>query len=172
MELSEHTRYIMDGDRSVQNYQSISKNWEKLRNHPCVIAAYQELIRELPDKRFAVADAWYQIGRLYQQSEQFYRAINAYDQLFKTVDRSTWQLEGTYQQAICYQAIWEYRKAYENVKAYIKTNYPETKYFQEAQQIVQQMERDTDGDGYMFYQEQEARTSDQDANDYPRSFQR
>ncbi|MCH8292872.1 tetratricopeptide repeat protein [Candidatus Poribacteria bacterium] len=166
-------RYIAGGDLSTaRKYGSISKNWQKLKNHPCAIAAYRESIREFPNERFAVIEAWYQMGLLYQRRGQFYRAINAYDQLIQNFERSARRLEGLYQQAICYRAIWEYRKAYENVKAYIKTNYPETKYFQEAQQIVQQMERDTDGDGYMFYQEQEARTSDQDANDYPRSFQR
>jgi hypothetical protein len=41
------------------------------------------------------------------------------------------------------------------------------KYYREAQQIVRQFELDQDEDGFMFYREQEAGTSDQDPNDKP-----
>ena len=40
-------------------------------------------------------------------------------------------------------------------------------YYREAEQIVRQFEIDQDGDGYKFYFEQEAGTSDRDPNDHP-----
>ena len=43
----------------------------------------------------------------------------------------------------------------------------DTPYFREAEQIVRQFELDQDEDGYKLYEEQEAGTSDQDANDHP-----
>ena len=43
----------------------------------------------------------------------------------------------------------------------------DTPYLREAEQIVRQYELDQDEDGYLFYQEQEAGTSDQDANSHP-----
>jgi len=166
--------YLMGfDDRIIQDFQSIARNWEKLRNYPYAIVAYRELIHRLPYKKFAVADAWYQIGRLYQQRGLFFQAIDSYDVLIKQHKVSNRWQEGVYQQGICYQTVQEYVKAYENFKAYIsylagkKTDDRREKRRREVLQIVQQMERDEDGDGYMFYQEQEAMTSDQDANDYP-----
>ena len=41
-------------------------------------------------------------------------------------------------------------------------------YYREAEQIIGQFEIDEDGDGYEFDVEQEAGTSDQDPDDYPR----
>ena len=116
------------------------------------------------------------IGRLYQQRGLFFQAIDSYDVLIKQHKVSDRWQEGVYQQGICYQTVQEYRKAYENFKAYIsdfEENKPDgmrPKHLPEVRQIVQQMERDEDGDGYMFYQEQEAGTSDQDANEYPLPF--
>jgi hypothetical protein len=43
----------------------------------------------------------------------------------------------------------------------------EGKYYREAEQIVRQYELDQDGDGFKFYVEQKAGTSDKDSNDNP-----
>ena len=43
----------------------------------------------------------------------------------------------------------------------------DTPYLREAEQIVRQYELDQDDDGYKFYEEQEAGTSDQDASSHP-----
>ena len=53
-------------------------------------------------------------------------------------------------------------------KAYMSLDNPdELKYYREAQQLVRQFDLDQDEDGFMFYQEQEAGTSDQDSNSKP-----
>ena len=71
-----------------------------------------------------------------------------------------------YLQAVCYREIREFTKAYEGFKDYMSLG-SEKDYYQEAEQIVRQFETDEDGDGYKFYIEQEAGTSDRDPNDYP-----
>ena len=40
-------------------------------------------------------------------------------------------------------------------------------YYRKAKESVEKYEKDQDSDGYEFYIEQEAGTSDQDPNDYP-----
>ena len=50
----------------VQNFQQIASNWrsETLRNYPNAIETYKVLIREISHKKFAVADALFQVGSL------------------------------------------------------------------------------------------------------------
>ncbi|MCH8289922.1 tetratricopeptide repeat protein [Candidatus Poribacteria bacterium] len=161
-------RYLMgQADRIVQDFQSIARGWEKLRNYPYALASYRKLAENLSYKKFASADARYQIGRLYQQDGQYQRAIEAYEDLFKNSPESTWRNEAVYQQAVCFRAIREFSLAHRAFKAYMSINKGPTPYSREAEQIVRQMELDQDGDGHMLYKEQEAGTSDQDPNDYP-----
>lgn len=154
-------------DLIVQNYQQIARNWEKLRNYPNAIETNKVLIEDLSHKKFAVADALFKIGSLYQQSGEYERAIQAFENLLQNAPESIWRNEATYQQAICYRAIREFRSAYEGFITYISLTKGETPHQREAQQIIRQFELDQDQDGYMFYIEQEAGTSDQDANSYP-----
>ncbi len=153
-------------DNTVQCYQFIARRWEDLGNYPGAIVAYRRLVDELPHKRFAVADARYQIGRLYQLTGQLDQAIDAYQDLFDNHPESTWCAEAIYQQAVCYREIREFAKAYAGFKAYVSLSL-DVKFYREAQRIIAQFEMDEDGDGYKFYVEQEAGTSDQDRTDYP-----
>ena len=154
-------------DLIVQNLQQVASNWEQLRNYPRAIQAYKKLATEMPTKKFAAADAFYRAGTLYQQNGRYERAIRAYNSLFDTAPESTWRNEAVYQQAVCYRAIREFGSAYELFKAYMNITKGDTPYLREAEQIVRQFELDQDKDGYLFYQEQEEGTSDQDATSYP-----
>ena len=164
-------------ERFVQNYQQVANNWEKLRNYPRAIQAYKRAIQAykklanpgMPFAKFAAADALYRAGTLYQQNGEYERAIRAYDSLFESAPESTWRNEAVYQQSVCYRAIREFGSAYEGFKAYMSITKGDTPYLREAEQIVRQFELDQDQDGYLFYQEQEEGTSDQDANSYPGS---
>ena len=154
-------------DQVVQNFQQIAGNWEKLRNYPLAIDAYQTLARDLSHKKFAAADALFRIGSLYQQNGDYERAIQAYQNLFENAPESVWRNEAVYQQAVCYRSIREFGSAYEGFKAYMSITKGDTPYLREAEQIVRQYELDQDEDGYKFYEEQEAGTSDQDASSHP-----
>ncbi len=156
-------------DLIVQNYQQIARNWEKLRNYPNAIETNKVMIADLSHKKFAVADALFKIGSLYQKSGQYERAIKAFENLLQDTPESIWRNEAVYQQSICYRAIREFRSAYEGFKTYISLTKGETPHLREAQQILRQYELDQDQDGYMFYVEQEAGTSDQDPNSHPGS---
>lgn len=155
------------GDQVVQNFQQIAGNWEKLRNFPRAINAYTTLARDLSHKKFAAADALYRTGTLYQQNGDYERAIEAYNNLFENAPESVWRNEAVYQQAVCYRSIREFGSAYEGFKAYMSITKGDTPYLREAEQIVRQYELDQDDDGYKFYEEQEAGTSDQDASSHP-----
>ncbi len=175
VEFEKLDRYVLPSDRwiqgktelIVQNFQQIARNWEALRNFPNAIETYKVLARDISHKKFAVADALYQIGSLYQQSGQYERAIKAYQDLFDNAAESARRNEAVYQQAICYRAIREFGEAYEGFKDYISLTKGDRSYLREAEQIVRQYELDLDKDGYMFYVELENGTSDQDPNSYP-----
>jgi tetratricopeptide (TPR) repeat protein len=163
-------RFVMGYDeRIVQDYQNIARGWIQMKNYPFAIAAYRELATKLSYKKFAAADALYWIGDLYQKDGEYERAIAAFDEMQALSPESTWRDEAVYQQAVCYRAIREFEKAYQGFKAYLTLSNTEIRddYFREAEQMVRQYELDQDGDGYLFYQEQEAGTSDQDPNDHP-----
>ena len=163
-------KYIQGkADLIVQNYQDIARNWEKLGNFPNAIETHKVLVADLSHKKFAVSDSLYKIGDLYQQSGQYERAIQGYENLLQEAPQSIWRNEGVYQQAVCYRAIREFRLAYEGFKTYISLTKGETPHLREAQQIIRQYELDQDQDGYMFIEELENGTSDQDPNSYPGS---
>ena len=151
-----------------QCLQFIARRWEDLRNYPSAIVAYRTLITdELSYIKFAAADARYQIGRLYQLIGQLDQAIDAYQDLFDNNPESTRCAEAIYQQAVCYRNIREITKAYLGFKAYMSLG-RDVEYYREAERIIGQFEIDEHGDGYEFDVEQEAGTSDQDLDDYPR----
>ncbi len=153
-------------ERIAQNFQNIGSGWVQMRNYPFAIAAYRQLAENLSYKKFHAADALFRIGDLYQKDGQYQRAISAYDDMLDKAPESTWRDEAVYQQAVCYRAIREFEEAYDGFKAYMSID-KEGKYYREAEQIVRQYELDQDGDGFLFYVEQEAGTSDKDANDNP-----
>ena len=153
-------------DRIAQNFQNIGSGWVKMRNYPAAIAAYRKLAENLSYKKFHAADALFRIGDLYQKDGQYQRAITAFEDMLTKAPESTWRDEAVYQQAVCYRAVREFEKAYEAFKAYMSID-EEGKYYREAEQIVRQYDLDQDGDGFKFYVEQEAGTSDKDPNDNP-----
>jgi len=176
LDYEEHGRYVTQADKYsvfadqiAQDYTNIAKSWLDLKNYPYAIATYKELAKELSMKKFESAEARYQVGKLYQDNGQYQEAIKAYDELFDKSPGSTRRSLATYNQAICYQAIGNFEKAYEGFKTYLGFSKDEVDQdlYREAKQRVRQMEMDQDGDGYKFYQEQEAGTSDQDPNSHP-----
>ena len=153
-------------DQMVQAHQQIAKNWEKLENYPYAIVAYRGLADTLYTKKYATADALFQISNLYQKGGEYQLAIEAYDYFFENNPESTFRDRAVYQQAICFLAIREFSQALKSFKAYMSLG-KESDFYREAEQNVRQMELDQDGDGHKLYKEQEAGTSDQDPNDYP-----
>lgn len=153
-------------ERIAQNFQNIASGWVQLRNYPFAIAAYRQLAENLSYKKFHAADALFRIGDLYQKDGEYQRAITAFEDMLKKAPESTWRDEAVYQQAVCYRAIREFEKAYEGFRSYMSLD-KDGKYYREAEQIVRQYELDQDGDGFKFYVEQEAGTSDKDPNDNP-----
>ncbi len=160
-------RYVAGyAERIAQNFQNIGSGWVQMRNYPFAIAAYRKLAENLSYKKFHAADALFRIGDLYQKDGQYQRAISAYDDMFDKAPESTFRDEAVYQQAVCYRAVREFGQAYRAFKAYMSID-KEGKYYREAEQIVRQYDLDQDGDGFKFYVEQEAGTSDKDPNDNP-----
>ena len=153
-------------ERIAQNFQNIGSGWVQMRNYPFAIAAYRQLAENLSYKKFHAADALFRIGDLYQKDGQYQRAIAAYEDMLDKAPESTWRDEAVYQQAVCYRAVREFGEAYDGFKAYMSID-KEGKYYREAEQIVRQYDLDQDGDGFKFYVEQEAGTSDKDPNDNP-----
>lgn len=161
--------YGVFADRVAQDYTNIAKGWIDLKNYPNAIRAYEELAKELSVKKFESAEALFQVAKLYQQDGQYQNAIKAYDKLFERNPESPRRNEAIYKQAVCYQAISEWEKAYKGFKTYLGFPKDQTDedLYREAKQKTRLMEMDQDGDGFMSYQEQEASTSDRDANDHP-----
>ena len=144
-----------------------------MENFPNAVFCYGELAHNLRGNAFAAADALYQIGRLYQLDGQLENAIMGYETLFERAPQSIWRDESVYQQAVCYRSIREFELAYEGFKAYKSLagsgGIEKLRYYREADQIIRQLEQDQDEDGFMFYREQEAGTSDRDPDDNPDS---
>ena len=153
-------RYV---DIVAQCFQFIARRWEDLGHYPRAIVTCQALVDERSDNESAVADARFQIGRLYQLNRQLHQAIEAYQDLYDKSPESPWRAEGMYQQAVCYREIREFSKAYRGFKAYMDLG-RDVEYYQEAEQVIRELEMDKDGDGQEFYFERDAGTSDQDPN--------
>jgi tetratricopeptide (TPR) repeat protein len=160
--------YSVFGEQVAQAYINIARSWLSLKNYPFAVKAYRELVEELPMEKFVVADSLFQIGKLYQDSGDYEKAIEAYENLFDKAPESGRRDEAIYRQAVCYEAIREFTASYEGYKTYMSLG-DDKEFYRQAQQKVRQMEYDGDGDGYPFYKEQEAGTSDEDANNYPGS---
>jgi tetratricopeptide (TPR) repeat protein len=150
-------------DIVVHCFQFIGRRWEDLRNYPSAIVAYRTLVDERPHNESVAADARHQIGRLYQLNGQLDQAIDAYQELYDKSPESLWRAEGIYQQAVCYREIREFTKAYEGFKAYMNLG-RDVEYYQEAEQVIRELEMDKDGDGYKSDIGQETGTPDQDPN--------
>jgi len=150
-----------------QSYLNIASLWRtELKNYPNAIAAYKELFTELPLLYFIASDAVYQTAKLYQDMGEYEQAIAMYDKLFERYPQSCWRDEGVYNQALCYETIQEYDKAYKMYKAYLSFG-KDKEFYRAVEHKVRQLEIDEDEDGFMFYQERKAGTSDIDPNLHP-----
>jgi len=147
--------------QAYQSYINIARCWLSLKNYPYAIRAYEELMTELPMAKLVVADSLFQIGKIYQGSGDYEKAIEAYNNLFEKVPESERYDETIYRHAVCCEAIHEFTKAHKGYKKYMRLG-EDKEFYRQAQQKVRQMEYDGDGDGYPFYKEQEAGTSDED----------
>jgi tetratricopeptide (TPR) repeat protein len=163
--------YSIYGEQVAQAYLDVAQTWERdpLRNRPNAIRNYRQLIEELWNQLYIASDAQFQIGRLYQDNGEPEKAIEAYTYLFERFPQSFRRAEAVYNRAVCYETIREFQTAYAEYKAAmsILEDGEATDFFRAAEQKVRQMEQDEDGDGYLFYQEQEAGTSDKDPNAHP-----
>jgi len=162
--------YGIYGEQVAQTYLNIAQTWERdpLRNLPNAIDNYRLLVEELWNQAFIASDAMFQIGRLYQDNGEYELAIAAYDELFERFPQSFRRGEAVYNQAVCYETIREFETAYRQYKAAASLG-DETSFYRAAEQKVRQFEQDEDKDGFMFYQEQQAGTSDKDPNSRPSS---
>ena len=105
-------------DQVVQNFQHIAGNWEKLRNFPRALNAHKTLARDLSHKEFAADQALFRTGELFQQNDDYERAIEVYEALLKNSPDSIWRNEAIYRQAVCYRSIGEFEAASEGFKLY------------------------------------------------------
>jgi len=156
-------------EQIAQAYINIARNWLSLKNYPYAIKAYEELVEELPMEKFVVAESLFQIGKIYQDIGNYEKAIKAYNVLFERAPEPARRDEAIYRQAVCFEEIHEFTKAYEGYKIYINLG-EDKEFYRQAREKVEQMEYDGDGDGYPLYKEQESGTSDEDANSYPMGF--
>ena len=161
-------------DKVVENYNAIititpsGYYADRARSAKADIQEYRRLIDE---KRRRIHNN----GTLYAQghapehyrttAQALYDVAESYEQLLDNNSESTWCAEGIYQQAVCYRGIREFAKAYEGFKARMNLG-RDVEYYQQAEQIIRELETDKGGNGYEFDIEQEAGTSDQDLDDH------
>lgn len=160
--------YGVYAEQVAQTYLNIAQTWERdpLRNLPHAVDNYRLLVDELWNQAFIASDGMFQIGRLYQDDGDYEQAIGAYDELFERFPQSFRRGEAVYNQAVCYETMREFETAYEQYKA-AESLGDATAFYRAAEQKVRQFEQDEDKDGFKFYQEQQAGTSDKDPNSRP-----
>jgi tetratricopeptide (TPR) repeat protein len=145
--------HLASGSPTVHYYQSIANGWIQMKNPIYAIAAYREMMQNLTDerfavnKKFAVIDALHQIGLLYQNMNRYHAAIRVYDTLLAKESHSTWHYETLYQQGLCYRAVGEEERAYQNFKAYLH-GVSQREHYHDTQRIVREMEQEQAGGGY------------------------
>jgi tetratricopeptide (TPR) repeat protein len=154
-------------DQVAQSFLAVGKKWRTLKNYPRSIEAYRILIHRLPLMLRQVAEARYSIAEIYHLDEARYlEAIDAYEEYIKYHPTDFRRDEAIYNMAICYESLRDYNKAYDSYKTYRDT-YPEGKLFKSAELKVRQWEYDEDQDGFPYYKELIAGTSDTDPNQHP-----
>ncbi len=159
--------FFSDKASIVRAYEGIAQYYKELKNYPGAISTY----RELADRyKFNAARAHHEICMLYARRGQIDQAIDAFQNLFDYSPESVDLADEIYQYAVRIRdhrlSTKAHAKAYGYFKIYINIGRG-LKHHQEAERIIRQYERDEDGDGYKYYVEQDAGTSDQDPNDRP-----
>jgi hypothetical protein len=155
-------------EQVAQGYLNIAQTWERepLRNNGAAIDNYRQLVDLLWSEMFVAADGAFHIGRLYQDAGRYVLAIAAYDELFEKFPQAFRRNDAVYAKAVCLETVREFEDAYKEYKAAAGFGEQQS-FYRAAEQKVRQYETDSDGDGFKFYEEQEAGTSDQDAADNP-----
>jgi TolA-binding protein len=154
-------------DQVAQSLLAVAKKWRRLKNYPKAIEACRMLIDRLPLMLRQAAQARYTIAEIYQLDQRRYlEAVDAYQDYIKSHPTDFRRHEAIYNMAICYESLRDYSEAYENYKTYRDT-YPEGQFFKAAELKVRQWEYDEDQDGFPYYKELIAGTSDTDANQHP-----
>lgn len=167
MHISGYEIYSVRQDQVAQSFLAIGNKWRYLKNHPKALEAFQMLIDRLPLMLNQAAEARYGIAEMYHLDQaRYFEAVDAYKEFIKYHPTYFRREEATYNVAICYESLRQYAAAYDSYKAYRDT-YPEGKYFKPSELKVRQYEFDEDGDGFPYYKEAAAGTSDTDANSYP-----
>lgn len=129
--------------------------------------AYRLLIARLPLMLRQVAQGRYTIAEIYQSDlARYLEAIDAYEEYIKYHPTDFRRDEAIYNMAICYEALRDYDKAYDSYKTYRDT-YGDGKFYKAAELKVRQWEYDEDQDGFPYYKELIAGTSDTDPNQHP-----
>lgn len=171
--IPEHSRvtgyeiYGVKEDQVAQAFLSVGKKWRELRNYPKAIEAYRMLIHRLALRNREVAQARYGIAEIYQMDlHRYYEAVDAYEEYIKFHPTDFRRDEAVYNLAICYEVLRDYNNAYKYYRAY-RDSYPEGKFYKAAELKVRQYEYDEDQDGFAYYKEAAAGTSDTNPNSRP-----
>ena len=153
-------------DQVAQEFVAVAKKWTMLKNYPKALEAYRMCIDRLPMKLQQAAESRYGIANIYQQEGSYLEAIDAYKEYIKFHPTDLRRESAIYNMAICYEGLRDYEEAYKSYKTYRDT-YPDGKFYKAAELKVRQYEYDEDQDGFPYYKELIAGTSDTDANDHP-----
>jgi tetratricopeptide (TPR) repeat protein len=154
-------------DQVAQSFLAIGKKWRQLRDYPRAIEAYRMLIDRLPLMLRQAAQARFAIAEIYQLNlGRYYEAIDAYEEYIRKHPTDFRRDEAIYNMAICYETLRDYARAYDTYKAY-RDSYADGKFYKAAELKVRQYEYDEDQDGFPYYQEAPAGTSDTDPNQHP-----
>jgi tetratricopeptide (TPR) repeat protein len=153
-------------EQVAQSFVAVATKWRKLKNYPKALEAYQMQIERLPLILVQTSESRYGIAEIYQEQGLYFDAVDAYNEFIKYHPTYFRREQAVYNTAICYEALRDYEEAYENYKTYAMT-YPDEKFYKAAELKVRQFEYDEDQDGFPYYKEATAGTSDTDANAHP-----
>jgi len=158
--------YGIKAEQVAQSFVSVGVKWRQLKNYPKSLEAYRMLVERLPMKQIQSAEARYSIAEIYQEQGLYFEAIDGYNEFIKYHPTYFRRAPAIYNMAICYEALRNYAKAYERYRTYSIT-YPDEKLYKAAELKVRQYEYDEDQDGFPYYKELGAGTSDTNANEHP-----
>ncbi|MBD3182009.1 tetratricopeptide repeat protein [Candidatus Poribacteria bacterium] len=162
-----YERYGIKQEQVAQSFLAVATKWRQLKNYPKAIEAYRMLIDRVPLMLRQAAQARFGIAETYQlEMGQYFEALDAYNNYIKYHPTDFRRGEAIYNMAICYESLRQYENAYEYYKTYRDT-YPDGKLYKAAELKVRQYEYDEDQDGYPYYEESTAGTSDTDPNAHP-----
>jgi tetratricopeptide (TPR) repeat protein len=164
--ISGYDLYGVKQEQVAQTFVAVAKKWTQLKNYPRALNAYEVLIERLPLMLRQVAEARFGVAEIYQSQARYFEAIDAYDEYISKHPTDFRRDEAIYNMAICYESLRNYTEAYETYRTYRDT-YPEGKFYRPAELKVRQYEYDEDQDGYAYYQEIGAGTSDTDPSQHP-----